>query len=145
MTRSRQLKCTFGLLGLLYGIAALLALTSIVAPEDFSLVLGVPFEIGLVFPLFAAVTCIVCVGRHEPNNFGAFEGAAVAALSYFLFSVLHGLVAVAYGLVGTGDFTALLMLPAVMVADLFFGVILVGWPILIVGALGGALFKRFAL
>lgn len=143
MGRTIKLKILFALLGASSGALGLLMIRSIVEPEDFSLVIGIPFEIALSFPLIAAGCALLAIKGFNSRNFGLPQGAAAAVIAFLYFATLHGALSAVCSLFHFRDISALLVGPAIMLADLTFGVFIMGIPILIIGAAGGAYFKSY--
>ncbi|MEQ8693947.1 MAG: hypothetical protein RIC85_01290 [Gammaproteobacteria bacterium] len=117
-------------------------LTRFIEPEFFPVVIAIPYEWIWLFPVAGAAATVVVTSRFDPDNFGPFNGLVAGALSYILFCAIHGAMATVSSINTYGDISALGIGPAIFLADLMFGTILVGWGAPVVGLLAGAIYKR---
>ncbi|MEN8213765.1 MAG: hypothetical protein ABFR19_05315 [Pseudomonadota bacterium] len=120
--------CATGFLFLFYGT------------KGIGLMLYLPPLAVLFFPLGSALVAAVVSTIFDPNNFGSVQGVLLALSSFALLCVLFGWIqAVRLWYPGSSIVESVFMLPFTF---LFFGIVLVGWIILPIGAIFGSLYKK---
>lgn len=143
MNKKGRLIISAGVIGAIYGIIALAILIHFVGPKYFFVVIAIPFEACFLIPLLSGISGILSARNLDPKKFGPFEGFTAAIVAYLWFTLFHGIAAASFGLALSGQVVSLLMLPAIFGADLFFGTILIGWTVPIIGVCVGVIYKRF--
>lgn len=118
----------FALAGLLGGVGATVFLWRTVGPEHSGVVLGFSQRWPwFVFPVIGAVLSAFWARLLGENRFGTLRGALVSFLAFLSFCAL-------LGLAGAG--------PIAFFAFSFFGFLLVGWALMLLGAVTGWFYRR---
>jgi hypothetical protein len=128
MSERKLLISYFALAGLVGGLGATVVLWYFVGPEHSGAVLG--FSEGwfwFAFPVVGAALAVFWARLLGENGFGLLRGALVSFLAFLSFCAI-------LSLVGAG--------PVAFFAFSFFGFVLVGWALVVLGAVAGWLFRR---
>lgn len=132
MSERNLLLSYFALAGLVGGLGATLFLWRFVGPEKSGVVLGFTQSwLWFAFPAVAAVLSAFWARLFGERNFGLRQGALVSFLSFVTFCAI-------LSLVGPGG-------PWAFFAFSLFGFVLMGWVLVLLGALTGWLFQRHVI
>jgi hypothetical protein len=125
----RHLAALFGLVGFLGGAISALFLWNFISPQHPYVVIGLEDpRTFLLFPFVGALLAAAWTTVFSPRGFGAVLGAIVALLAFVTFCALVA----SFGDGGLWGFLAFT----------FFGLILFGWSLVLLGALAGWYFGR---
>jgi len=129
MSERNLLISYFASAGFVGGLAATLFLWRFVGPEHSRVVLGFSqLWFWFAFPVVGAALSAFWARLLGERGFGLLRGALVSFLAFLSFCAL-------LGLAGPGG-------PAAFFAFSFFGFLLVGWALVLLGAVTGWLYQR---
>lgn len=128
MSERKLLISYFALAGFIGGLGATLFLWRFVGPEHSGVVLGFRQAwLWFAFPVVGAALSAFWARLFGERGFGLLRGALVSFLAFLSFCAL-------LGLAGAG--------PVAFFAFSFFGFLLVGWALVLLGAVTGWLYQR---
>ncbi len=128
--------------GFLGGLCAYILLLWFIGVDYFPAVLGIPALYGFIFPLLSAAIGVGVSQVFNPKNFGAVQGALVVMLSFVVFCFCYGLFGFILMLLeGSPSDLYLLALIWMPLRLIMFGSVIVGWALVLIGAVFGMLFR----
>jgi hypothetical protein len=131
MNPRRRLAAHFALVGFLGGAISAVFLWNFISPQHPYVVIGLKHTWTFVlFPFVGALVAAAWTTVFSPQGFSAVLGAIVALLAFVTFCAL-------VAMVGDGGLWGFL-------AFTFFGLILFGWGLVLLGAIAGWYFGRGA-
>jgi hypothetical protein len=143
MSPRTQLILRSAVFGFVGGLVILVFFVNKVGAENWSLVFLQPFEVSVLFPLLSAVAAALVAARFDPFKVRWPQGVVLALYTFILFTVLQGVLNGVYVMLAEGSFwLGAATFIVTIFADVFFGTIIVGWIIVLLGSILGFTHSR---